>query len=46
MLKIFHAGEKMFQTGWFIESLATQVLVILVVRTVNIAGKVNQVCLY
>jgi Mg2+-importing ATPase len=29
----FHASEKMFQTGWFIESLATQVLVIFVIRT-------------
>ena len=29
----FHAGEALFQTGWFIESLATQVLVIFVIRT-------------
>jgi Mg2+-importing ATPase len=29
----FHASEKLFQTGWFIESLATQVLVIFVIRT-------------
>lgn len=27
------AGERLFQTGWFIESLATQVLVIFVIRT-------------
>ncbi|HMK60596.1 MAG TPA: magnesium-translocating P-type ATPase [Dissulfurispiraceae bacterium] len=33
MLKIFHAGEALFHTGWFIESLATQVLVIFVIRT-------------
>lgn len=33
MIKIFQAGEALFQTGWFIESLATQVLVIFVIRT-------------
>src|SRR5206468_12200448 len=33
LLKLFHAGEAMFQTGWFIESMATQVLVIFVIRT-------------
>lgn len=29
----FHANESAFQTGWFLESLATQVLVIFIVRT-------------
>ncbi|HWT99655.1 MAG TPA: magnesium-translocating P-type ATPase, partial [Terriglobales bacterium] len=33
LLFVFHASEKVFQTGWFIESLATQVLVIFVIRT-------------
>jgi Mg2+-importing ATPase len=33
LLKIFHAHESLFHTGWFIESLATQVLVIFVIRT-------------
>ncbi|HVX76366.1 MAG TPA: HAD-IC family P-type ATPase, partial [Bradyrhizobium sp.] len=33
LLWVFHAGESLFQTGWFIESLATQVLVIFVLRT-------------
>jgi Mg2+-importing ATPase len=33
LLLIFHADEALFQTGWFIESLATQVLVIFVLRT-------------
>jgi Mg2+-importing ATPase len=28
-----HAGEPLFQTGWFVESLATQSLVIFVIRT-------------
>jgi len=31
----FNATEAMFQTGWFIESLATQVLVIFVIRTLR-----------
>lgn len=29
----FHAGEALFQTGWFVESMATQVLVIFIIRT-------------
>ncbi|MFI5210101.1 MAG: magnesium-translocating P-type ATPase, partial [Gemmatimonadales bacterium] len=33
MLHLFHAGEALFHTGWFVESLATQVLVIFVIRT-------------
>jgi P-type Mg2+ transporter len=33
MLTIFHAGEALFHTGWFIESMATQVLVIFIIRT-------------
>jgi Mg2+-importing ATPase len=33
MLTIFHAGETLFHTGWFIESMATQVLVIFIIRT-------------
>lgn len=33
MIKVFHAGEALFHTGWFIESLATQVLVIFIIRT-------------
>lgn len=33
LLKIFDAGEVLFHTGWFIESIATQVLVIFVIRT-------------
>jgi len=30
---LFHAGERLFHSGWFVESLATQVLVIFVIRT-------------
>jgi Mg2+-importing ATPase len=33
MLHVFHAGEALFRTGWFVESLATQTLVIFVIRT-------------
>ncbi|NUW39467.1 cation-translocating P-type ATPase [Nonomuraea rhodomycinica] len=33
MLGVFHAGPPLFRTGWFVESLATQVLVIFVIRT-------------
>ncbi|WP_348760066.1 magnesium-translocating P-type ATPase [Candidatus Methylocalor cossyra] len=33
MLTVFRAHEALFHTGWFVESLATQVLVIFVIRT-------------
>ena len=33
MLWVFHARPSLFQTGWFVESLATQTLVIFVIRT-------------
>jgi Mg2+-importing ATPase len=33
MLEVLRAHEALFQTGWFIESLATQVLVIFIIRT-------------
>ena len=33
LLQVFQADEKLFQTGWFVESLCTQVLVIFVIRT-------------
>ncbi|HEY3267878.1 MAG TPA: magnesium-translocating P-type ATPase [Armatimonadota bacterium] len=33
LLKVFHAQEALFHTGWFVESLATQTLVIFVIRT-------------
>lgn len=35
MLKVFNAAEPLFQTGWFVESLATQTLVIFIIRTVK-----------
>src|SRR6185312_8048381 len=33
MLYLFGAGEALFQTGWFIESITTQVLVVFAIRT-------------
>jgi Mg2+-importing ATPase len=33
MLNVFRAGEELFHTGWFIESIVTQVLVIFIIRT-------------
>ena len=33
LLTVLNAHESLFQTGWFIESLCTQVLVIFVIRT-------------
>lgn len=33
LLEWFHAGEALFHTGWFVESLMTQTLVLLVIRT-------------
>ena len=33
LLVLFGAGEALFQTGWFIESITTQVLVVFAIRT-------------
>lgn len=33
LISLFHAHESLFRTGWFVESIATQVLVIFVIRT-------------
>jgi len=33
LLHFFHATQVMFHTGWFVESLATQTLVLFVIRT-------------
>jgi P-type Mg2+ transporter len=35
MLRYFHASERLFHTGWFVESLATQTLVLFVIRTMG-----------
>jgi Mg2+-importing ATPase len=36
LLFVFHARGGLFQTGWFIESIATQILVVFVIRTSRI----------
>ena len=33
MLRVLHAGHVEFRTGWFVESIATQTLVVFVIRT-------------
>jgi len=33
MIHVLQANETLFQTGWFVESLSTQVLVIFIIRT-------------
>ena len=33
LLRVFHTTEVQFHTGWFVESLATQTLVLFVIRT-------------
>src|SRR5436305_11182989 len=33
LLWVFRASEALFQTGWFVESLATQTLVLFIIRT-------------
>jgi Mg2+-importing ATPase len=33
MLYVFGAGQSLFQTGWFVESLVTQTLIIHIIRT-------------
>jgi Mg2+-importing ATPase len=33
MIFVFHASSTLFQTGWFIESIATEILIVFVIRT-------------
>ena len=35
LLVVFRASEPLFHTGWFVESLATQALVLFVIRTMG-----------
>ena len=35
LLRLFGANETMFHTGWFVESVATQALVIFIIRTTD-----------
>lgn len=33
MWYVFHASPELFRTGWFVESLATQILIVYIIRT-------------
>jgi Mg2+-importing ATPase len=35
LIRVFRASEPLFHTGWFVESLATQTLVLFVIRTMG-----------
>jgi len=35
LLLLFKAGEKTFQTGWFVESVLTEILALLLIRTIR-----------
>jgi len=35
LLRFFHASQPVFHTGWFVESLATQTLVLFIIRTMG-----------
>jgi Mg2+-importing ATPase len=35
LLFVAHAGEAMFQTGWFVESLLTELVIVLTIRTMQ-----------
>lgn len=37
LLHVFHASASLFQTGWFVESMLTQVLVVFIIRTKGLA---------
>ena len=39
LIKYFHATEKEFQTGWFLESVVSATLIVLIVRTRNVFYK-------
>jgi P-type Mg2+ transporter len=46
LFKLFSASEPLFQTGWFMESLATQVLVVHVIRTRGIPFVQSRASIY
>ena len=39
LLYWFHAGEAVFRAAWFVESMATQILVVLIIRTAGPAWR-------
>ncbi len=42
LLKLFGANATMFQTGWFVESIATQILVIFIIRSRRLPWQANR----
>jgi len=42
LLKVFHADATLFQTGWFVESIATQILVIFLIRSRRMPWRANR----
>ena len=42
LLKVFHADAALFQTGWFVESIATQILVIFLIRSRRMPWRANR----
>ena len=44
LLWVFRATEALFHTGWFVESLATQTLVIFVIRTAGNPWRAAPAC--
>lgn len=42
LLKLFHSSASAFQTGWFIESIATQILVIFLIRSRRMPWRANR----
>lgn len=42
LLKLFEAGAALFQTGWFVESISTQILVIFVIRSRRMPWRANR----
>ncbi len=42
LIYVFRASEPLFHTGWFVESLATQTLVLFVIRTIAARNAKNK----
>ncbi|WP_354270587.1 cation transporting ATPase C-terminal domain-containing protein [Bradyrhizobium japonicum] len=42
LLKLFAADAALFQTGWFVESISTQILVIFVIRSRRMPWRANR----
>jgi P-type Mg2+ transporter len=42
LLKVFHADATLFQTGWFVESISTQILVIFLIRSRRLPWRANR----